>query len=43
LLGLGAVIPERPQRGSAALLGLAKSEIERLTPIIKAATTQAKK
>lgn len=38
LLDLGAVIPEKPQRGSAALLALVRSEIERLTPIIKAAT-----
>jgi tripartite-type tricarboxylate transporter receptor subunit TctC len=43
LLDLGAVIPEKPQRGSAALLALVKSEIERLTPIIKAATADGKK
>ena len=43
LLDLGAVIPDKPQRGSAALLALVKSEIARLSPIIKAATADGKK
>jgi tripartite-type tricarboxylate transporter receptor subunit TctC len=37
LLELGSVLPDKPQRGQAALLALVKSEIARWTPIIKAA------
>jgi tripartite-type tricarboxylate transporter receptor subunit TctC len=37
LVTLGCDIPDKPQRGSAALLTLVKSEIARWSPIIKAA------
>ena len=37
LITLGCDIPDKPQRGSAALLALVKSEIARWSPIIKAA------
>jgi tripartite-type tricarboxylate transporter receptor subunit TctC len=37
LLELGSDIPDKPRRGQAALSALVKSEIERWTPIIKAA------
>jgi tripartite-type tricarboxylate transporter receptor subunit TctC len=37
LVTLGCDIPDKPQRGSAALLALVKSEIARWSPIIKAA------
>ena len=38
LIELGGVIPEPAQRGQAPLAALLKSEISRLTPILKAAT-----
>src|SRR5262249_45077762 len=37
LLELGSDIPEGPRRGQAALAALVKSEIDRWTPVIKAA------
>jgi tripartite-type tricarboxylate transporter receptor subunit TctC len=37
LLELGSVLPGRPERGQQALAALVKKEIERWSPIIKAA------
>jgi tripartite-type tricarboxylate transporter receptor subunit TctC len=37
LLELGSVLPGKPERGQQALAALVKREIERWTPIIKAA------
>jgi tripartite-type tricarboxylate transporter receptor subunit TctC len=37
LLELGSVLPSKPERGQQALTALVKREIERWTPIIKAA------
>ena len=37
LIMLGCDIPDKPQRGSTALLALVKSEIARWSPIIKGA------
>lgn len=36
LLDLGGILPEAPERGSASLAVLVKSEVERWTPILKA-------
>ena len=37
LITLGCDIPDKPQRGPAALLALVKAEIARWSPIIRAA------
>jgi tripartite-type tricarboxylate transporter receptor subunit TctC len=40
LIELGGDIPDKPKRGQAALAALVKSEIARLTPILKAAVSK---
>jgi tripartite-type tricarboxylate transporter receptor subunit TctC len=40
LLELGAVIPDKPQRGQQALAALVKSDIARWAPIMKAANVR---